>query len=172
MASVDATPSQVFQGVLLAWIDAGARTAEGGSPGRRQEARAHLLSLLGVLPPDTWVLARSMEAWLRFQWPLIFAPGPQHFGGSPPDPGWASMQDIVLAHGKTADASEAMMLPAAHQQLLLGESSDGNGGGILPPWDDGWVVQPDRTIVAPPNLHPDAVGHRQQLQRHPHRARR
>lgn len=157
VASVDATPLQLFQGVLLAWIETGARASGGVAPGRWQDARSHLLSLLGAMPPDTWVLKRSMEAWLRFQWPLIFAPGPQHFGASPPDPGWTSIQEIVLAHGKTADASEALMLPATHQRIIRMEGAD-DAAGALPPWDDGWIVQPDRTIVAPPNLHPDAVG--------------
>lgn len=46
------------------------------------------------------------------------------------------------------------MLPAAHQALLTPGSALEEG--VLPPWDDGWIVQPDRSIVTPPNAHPDA----------------
>ena len=46
------------------------------------------------------------------------------------------------------------MLPAAHQQLLLEASAH---AGALPPWDDTWVVQADRSILAPPNAHPEAL---------------
>jgi hypothetical protein len=47
------------------------------------------------------------------------------------------------------------MLPAAHQQMI---DPDGDTvPDVLPPWDSTWVVQPDRTIVVPPNAHPEAV---------------
>jgi hypothetical protein len=46
------------------------------------------------------------------------------------------------------------MVPAMHQRLLAPMDS---APGLLPPWERSWIVQPDRTIVAPPNTHPDAV---------------
>jgi hypothetical protein len=54
------------------------------------------------------------------------------------------------------------MIPATHQQLIdpseaHAPNPSGEADGILPPWDETWVVQPDRSIVAPPNAAPDAL---------------
>jgi hypothetical protein len=47
------------------------------------------------------------------------------------------------------------MLPAAHQQLIGPEPGDVSA--VLPPWERSWIVQPDRTIVVPPNAPPDVL---------------
>lgn len=80
----------------------------------------------------------------------------------PPDPGINSLAGLLLARGVTPDGQDAVMIPAAHQQLLEAPEGDAPAAndaadGALPPWDETWIVQPDRSIVAPPNASPDAL---------------
>jgi hypothetical protein len=163
---VDATPRELLDGLLLGWTQAGGRSVQPGVPqGVGQEARVRLLQLLQIIPTDVWILKSSVEEWLRFHWPMIFRPDFQPIHLSPPDPGIASLGNLLLAHGSTPDGLDAVMVPAAHQQLLmLEEASDPPSGNnpatsnsALPPWDESWIVQPDRSIVAPPNAAPDAL---------------
>lgn len=149
------SPIQLFNRLLLAWVYGGSPTS-GVGIGRNvaQEARARLLQLLQSMPTDTWVLKSSVEAWLRFHWPMVFTPGFQRYQTATPDPSWSSLRYLILGHGATSDGQDAVMLPAGHQRLLSEEAS--REDGLLPPWDESWIVQPDRSIVAPPNAHPDA----------------
>jgi hypothetical protein len=110
------------------------------------------------------VLKSTVEEWLRFHWPMIFRADFLPLHVAPPDPGFASLGNLLLARGSTADGQETMMIPAAHQQFLLpaeadspAATSDGAADGALPPWDDTWIVQPDRSIIAPPNASPEAL---------------
>ena len=162
--SIDASPRDLFAGLLVGWARSGARSVEvGESPGRAQEARVHLLQLLQIMPPDTSLHRRSIDAWLRFHWPVLFSPEFQPHYATAPEPGFESLGSLLLVRGSTSDGQEAMMLPAAHQQLLdraIGEPLDHDrdaATSVLPPWDDTWIVQPDRSIVAPPNASPEAL---------------
>jgi hypothetical protein len=101
------------------------------------------------------MLRSSVEASLRFQWPMVFAPEYQYPGTPAPNPGWSSLGALILANGVTADGQPTIMLPAAHQQLIGPESGDVSA--VLPPWVSSWIVQPDRTIVVPPNAPPDTL---------------
>ena len=153
---VDATPRELLSGLLLGWMGV-ERTSMSvrGPQALTFEMRAHLLQFLALMPLDCWVLKRSVEAWLRHTWPVTFAPGYQYVQGVVPDPDWSSLGYLVLALGKTPDGQEAMMLPASHRQAMLSESAESDSA--LPPWDGSWTIQPDRSIVAPPNLHPNAL---------------
>lgn len=146
----DVNPPELIEGLILAWIQAGATVHTHG-----HQARARLFRLLRLLPPDTWMLRSSVEAALRFHWPLIFAPEYQYPGTPVPDPGWSSLGSLILGLGTTPDGQAAVMLPAAHQRLL--ESDPASGAEVFPPWDSSWIVQPDRTIVVPPNAAPAAL---------------
>ena len=150
------SPRQLLERVLIGWIDAGSQPIlYGVSHLSIRNARLYLLQLMRAMPPDTWVLKSSVEAWLRFNWPVNFAPEYRRDEGAPPDPGWSSMEIMLLGHGSTPDGAEAVLLPADHQRLLLPEASA--DAGALPPWDDTWIVQADRSILAPPNAHPEAL---------------
>jgi hypothetical protein len=146
----------LFNALILAWAQRGGSLSEvGAESGRAQSARARLLLLLQLLPPDTWMLKSSVEALLRFQWPMIFGPEYQYAGSPTPEPGWSSLGTMLLAHGTTADGKPVVMLPAAYQQLIGPEPGDVSAA--LPPWERSWIVQPDRTIVVPPNAPPDTL---------------
>jgi len=68
---VDASPRELFEGLLLGWVQTGGRELQTGLlPGLAQDARFHLLQLLRIMPADTWVLKASVEEWLRFHWPV------------------------------------------------------------------------------------------------------
>lgn len=152
----DTDPHQLFDRLLLAWTQHTATPTWAGAPPSWGEiARTRLLVLLQTIPPDTWLTKGSLEAVLRFCWPMVFTDDYRSDGSTAPDPGWAGLGHLLLAHGSTADGQAAIMLPAAHQQMLSGESAEDAAG--LPPWDEGWIVQPDRSIVAPPNAHPNAL---------------
>ena len=168
---VDATPRELIHGLLLGWLNTGGNAFETAvMPGVAAEARARLLELLQIMPADTWVLKSSVEEWLRFRCPMIFRPDLQtYYTSSTPDLGLASLGNLLVAVGSTPDGQDAIMIPAAHQQTLLAATadlagppdepgaSDGSADDLLPPWDDTWIVQPDRSIVAPPNASPDAL---------------
>ena len=161
---IDATPRQLLDGLLLGWIEAGRRAAQPGvAAGVAEAARVRLLQLLQIVPADVWILKVSIEEWLRFHWPVIFRSDLQPLHLAVPDPGIASLGNLLLARGSTSDGLEAVMIPATHQQLLTPAEPDapadssGTADGALPPWDESWVVQPDRSIVAPPNASPHAL---------------
>src|SRR5688572_16679045 len=161
---VDASPRELLDGLLLGWVQAGGQSFETGvTPGAAEAARAHLLELLRIMPADTWVLQRSVEAWLRFHWPVLFSPEFQLPYTLPPDSGMVSLGNFLLARGSTPDGQDAVMIPAAHQKLLEPTESDSpaassrESDGVLPPWDESWIVQPDRSVIAPPNASPNAL---------------
>jgi hypothetical protein len=143
------TATELYVGLILAWVQTGAHTSPIGA-----QARAHVLELLGLLPADTWLRRASVEAVLRFTWPMMFAPE-YRASYAPPSPGWSTLGSILIGHGSDRDGKPAIMLPAAHQRMLDPEGD--TVPDVLPPWDSTWVVQPDRTIVVPPNAHPEAV---------------
>jgi hypothetical protein len=147
----DLSPLELVNGLILAWIKTGGTVHTHG-----HQSRAHLFRLLRLLPPDTWMLRSSVEASLRFHWPMIFAPEYQYPGTPAPEPGWSSLGSLILGLGTTPDGQAAIMLPVAHQQMLDPESDD--VGEALPPWESAWIVQPDRTVVVPPNASPAALG--------------
>lgn len=150
------SPDELMTQVLSAWLVRGNMTLSGGGLlFLRDNARVRLLLLLRIMPPDVWVLRSSVQKWLRFAWPLLFSPDNLGIAIEAADPGWSSLGRLILALGATPDGQEAVMLPDAHQRLLNPEASKKLPG--LPRWENGWVTQPDRTIVAPPNLHPDAI---------------
>jgi hypothetical protein len=152
----DLSAQDLFNALILAWVQRGGSPSEPGATSpRAQSARARLLLLLRLLPPDTWLRRSSVEASLRFQWPMVFGPEYQQPGTPAPEPGWSSLGAIILAHGETADGQPAVMLPAAYQQLISPEPGDVSAA--LPPWERSWIVQPDRTIVVPPNAPPDTL---------------
>ncbi|MFN8635516.1 MAG: helicase-associated domain-containing protein [Chloroflexota bacterium] len=154
------SPSALFGRLVLAWI--GGRSSMYGFDGELlPHHRAHmlLLRLLVTLPPDTWVTRASVQAQLRFHWPLVFAPEYQPMMHMrPPEPDWDGLGSLLLAHATGADGQPAVMMPLAHQQLL-----DPDHHGLsdqeadLPPWESAWVIQPDRSIVVPPNAHPETL---------------
>lgn len=155
VGQLDATPRELLGGLLLGWVEAAGRSVQGGgSPAVALDARARLLQFLALMPTDSWILKRSAEAWLRFTWPVTFAPGYQYRQGAPPDPDWSSLGNLVLARGTTPDGQDAIMLPDRHRQAMLSGATENDSA--LPPWDENWTIQPDRSIVAPPNLHPNA----------------
>ena len=150
------SPLQLLDRLLIGWIDAGSQTVlYGVTHFSIRNARLYLLQLMRAMPPDTWVLKSSVEAWLRFNWPVVFAPEYRREDGGQPDAGWASMGIMLLGHGSTPAGADAVMLPAAHQRLLVpAERADADA---LLPWDDTWIVQADRSVLAPPNAHPEAL---------------
>lgn len=150
---VDDSPGRLLAKLLAAWAEGAGAGATPGDAARAHLVRARLLSLLSIFPTDTWVLTDSLEGLLRFLWPVVFAPELQ--AGTEPRADWLSLRYLLLGHGATADGREAVMLPAAHQ-ALLGPEPDARLEA-LPPWEDGWVIQPDRTVVAPPNARPQAL---------------
>ena len=162
---VDASPRELLDGLLLGWVQAGGQVVpdRGHSWRPRRPPASICSSFSGSCPADIWVLQRSVEAWLRFHWPVLFSPDFQLPYTSPPDSGMDSLGNFLLARGSTSDGQEAVMIPAAHQKLLEPAESDspaassGESDGVLPPWDESWIVQPDRSVIAPPNASPDAL---------------
>jgi hypothetical protein len=155
MAVGDADPDELLAGLVMGWIKSGNAAVPGTVlPVHAQLARVHAVELLQILPPDTWLLRSSVEASLRFHWPASFDPASQPIGFSVPELTWGGLGALLIGIGQTAAGQAAVMMPAMHQRLLapVDEAS-----GLLPPWERSWIVQPDRTIVAPPNTHPDAV---------------
>ncbi|MBI4494008.1 MAG: helicase-associated domain-containing protein [Chloroflexi bacterium] len=150
-----AEPWRLFERLVRAWRDTGPANAPAvPSQQRTRLAREHLLQFLKVFPPDTWVLKASLEGALAFLWPMLF-PLKRQDPLTDPDPGWAALRHLALAEGVTPDKQAAVMLPSALQALLAEEQA--RPSGALPPWDESWVVQADRSIIAPPNAHPEAL---------------
>jgi hypothetical protein len=155
MAVGDAAPDELLAGLVMGWIKSGDAATPGTVlPVHAQLARVHAVELLHILPPDTWLLRSSVEASLRFRWPASFDPASQPIGFSVPELTWAGLGTLLVGVGQTADGQPAVMVTAAHQRLLAPVD---RAPGLLPPWERAWIVQPDRTVVAPPNTHPDAV---------------
>lgn len=125
-------------------------------------ARRRILDLLATVPADTWMQRRSLEAWLRFSWPMIFRPNPAGGDGAAGDWNWDSLGEFLVARGADGDGQPAVMVPADHQKLLAllllpERPASWPESPVLPPWDDGWTVQADRLVVAPPNASPEAL---------------
>jgi hypothetical protein len=113
--------------------------------------RIRFLQLVRDLPPDTWITRASLWSLMAFARPLLFAGSPQP---ATSDPIWPSASTVVIAEGTTPDGEAAVMVPSAVQALL---SDSPDRGSHLPPWEEQWVVQADRAVVAPPNASPRAL---------------
>jgi hypothetical protein len=155
-AAGDYSPHELILQLLDAWVVPGrAMLTRGGAFYVEDNPRVRLLQLMTVMPVDTWLKRSSVRGWLAFACPMLFDPAQFGIPGSPLEPAWGSVSKLLLAAGTTADGVDAVMLPAGHQRLLDPDTSP--DAVPLPPWEDRWTIQPDRTIVAPPNLHPDAI---------------
>ncbi len=156
------SPHQLAVRILRGWIDGPHTAAPAYSPSRTPVARQNLLDLVRTVPPDTWMQQASLDEWLRFQRPMVFATLLRAGTAPSSDNGWVDLGALLVARGKDVDGSETVMVPAEQQHLLtwLAQPEPKNGGSErapLPPWDTTWTVQADRLIVVPPNAHPDAV---------------
>jgi len=120
-------------------------------------ARRILLQVLATIPADTWVTRDSLQSYLHFVRPLLFAPPHLVQPSQAHAIEWGMLGHLFLAIGETADGQPAVMIPAGVQSLLADRAR--GGADVLPQWEVSWHVQPDRTIVAPPNLHPYALMH-------------
>ncbi|MBI4310665.1 MAG: helicase-associated domain-containing protein [Chloroflexi bacterium] len=147
LAPEDDSPAALLDRVLEGWVNPGQAALFRGISPLTSRRRARFFAALSALPADTWLLRESVESWLAFTWPWLFRQGQTD---SPDLNGlWALGWRLGIAMGKTPDDREAIRLPRALQVFLSGEGKGDEA--LLPPWEDGWVVQPDRTIVAPPN---------------------
>jgi hypothetical protein len=115
--------------------------------------RQALLGLLMSIPPDVWITKASMLQHLTFKRPLLFASGSASNGAWPDD--WNTMRYLAYATGTSSQDEPAIMVPAAVRPLF--PSQEAPAPEVLPPWDDSWVIQPDRTIIVPPNVPPGSL---------------
>lgn len=142
----DASPARLYRALATAWV-ASRHTLYNFQPSDVQaDARAAVLSLVGTLPPGVWVPRSSVEAFLHFALPLVFAHSAADLGDY-----WTEAQHLFLAVGVTPDGDAAVMVPQAVQDLLRNDAAP---AGDLQAWDDLCAVQSDRTILAAPNAHP------------------
>lgn len=141
------TGGSLMARVIEAWA------MQGESP-THNDARGRLLTTLHLLPPDTWVTKSSVAAFMAYSWPMIFGSMARHGFDDLLSNLWRDARLLPIAQAVGVDGQKALMVPAALQQFLEDCS---NSGDLLPPWSESWVVQPDRSIVAPPNLHPAAI---------------
>ncbi|MEA2639679.1 MAG: hypothetical protein QOF51_1073 [Chloroflexota bacterium] len=153
---VEASPPALFDRLIDGWAStAPPATQNPDMVGIIILRRLQALQLLGNLPPDTWVTKDSVEQYLHFQRPLLFpAPGPKSSGVTSAIE-WPALRRLILAEGETPNGTAAVLVPEATQRLLADPATDQLDG--LLPWEDTWVVQPDRSVIVPPNIHPQAL---------------
>ncbi|MCC7372022.1 MAG: helicase-associated domain-containing protein [Chloroflexi bacterium] len=152
----DGPPKQLFQRVLMGLLSVNTVVLDrGGLYQLTDSPLARVLLLLKSMPTDTWVTAASVEAWSQFTWPITFKPELVGLSGTPYPVVKNDLGRLVLVHGTTADGVDAVMFPSAMYAAV--DPNPKVSSTALPPWEDSWIVQPDRTIVAPPNLHIDAL---------------
>lgn len=143
-------PEALFQHLLTCWMKGDTEPSY-----RRELARVRLLNLLGRIPPDTWVLKDSLGQLLAFVRPMLFRKDDGSDGVPELDRAWTMLRHFVVAEGVSASREAAILVPASLRAFLTHEQA--TEPAILPAWDDTWIVQPDRTVVAPPNVHPRAL---------------
>lgn len=139
-------PITAFQGLLDSW------------PGGFL-ASQRLMGYLLAIPPETWIDKESFQQLLGFMRPELFGSrgSVSTVVGSG---GWATLCRLVVAEVVGPDEAPAIMVPGVVQAAATASRQPNarqEEGAGLPPWDETWVVQPDRTVVAPPNAHPQAL---------------
>lgn len=140
-------PAMTFRTALSAWQD-----RESLYERSEPQPRTHILEFLMHCPPDTWMTRASFLSCLQFLWPMEF--DPEFTDPRPLDGLWPELSVLVLATGRS-DAGEAVLLPSLVQTLLTETNEKANGA--MPPWDLHVVIQPDRSVVAPPNAAPEIL---------------
>ncbi|MFN0071102.1 MAG: helicase-associated domain-containing protein [Chloroflexota bacterium] len=148
----EVTPDDLIRNLIDGWVEAGDQAMMLGTlPGSEPEAR--VLTLLRQIPADTWVTRESFSRLLAFCWPLVFpTPGS---GAATVAGDWSTLYATMLSQGHDESGNEAFQVVSSALEVVC--PSDIEGPPMLPAWDTSWVVQPDRTVIAPPNAHPDAI---------------
>lgn len=150
-----ASPKEVFHRAILGYCSLHqVQLDRTGSFYVLENPEYRLLALVQYMPADEWLTAESLRAWLQFRWPVTFKPSLVGLPGEPINP-FGGVADLLFAQARTANELTAVMIPSASYDALDPDLS--RPSTALPAWEHSWVTQPDRTIVAPPNLHLDAL---------------
>jgi hypothetical protein len=146
-------PDELFRRVLRAWARGYSASPLGYSrPFMTTMRRTRLLSVLAEVPNDVWIRRDSYERFIQSRRPLLFGADDTLTAEVRGD--LDSIRSLVLAVGVGAGKNDAIMVPSLVEPLLL----DGRDGDpALPPWDDSWIVQADRTVIVAPNVHPRVI---------------
>ncbi|MFN8525494.1 MAG: helicase-associated domain-containing protein [Chloroflexota bacterium] len=142
--------------LLVGWTFFGGQRGRMGTLGNLGcSPRDRMLLVLRQMPADIWIAQESLEAWLKAGWPLIFGEDSSHFEDFSIAEAWDELSQSILGRGVATSGEPAIMLPEAHRALLPRRL------GVDDPldfaWDDRCHIQPDRSIVAPPNAHPRLI---------------
>ncbi|HEX3245475.1 MAG TPA: helicase-associated domain-containing protein [Chloroflexota bacterium] len=119
-----------------------------------RDTHRRVLALLPTLPRDVWLERDSLESFLAFCWPLVFnakvKSANQRISGD-----WTTLYATVLGQGFDKDGHESFLVQSAGMDIVFAQEAAPSLE--LPDWDSTWIVQPDRTIMVPPNAHPDSI---------------
>jgi hypothetical protein len=140
----------IFRDILLAWRD---EMPGGYIEVGTARARRRLLGFLAHGPVDTWLTIDSLGDCLRFLWPLVFSPG---YSATSAEASIAEMFPLGLGSATADDGSVAVMTPSHLLPFLNAQDRRDDVPEILP-WEEKGIALPDRTVVAPPNAHPDLL---------------
>jgi hypothetical protein len=120
-----------------------------------RDLNRRVLSALQTVPTDTWIVRESFETLLAFFSPLALNSTVRSTHPRLGD--WSTLYATLLGQGVDDEGRELFQVQSAAMETVLPEDPD--APPKLPEWDSSWVVQPDRTIVVPPNAHPDSLLH-------------
>jgi len=144
-------PDTIVQRLLDGWLtDRGLAYYDYYLP---KDTHKRVLITLRNVPTDAWIVRESFENFLSFFWPLAFTgtvkSRQQGIGN------WSTLYSTVL--GRATDEQGRELFQAQEDGMDIAFSVGPDAPAKLPAWDASWVVQPDRTIMVPPNAHPDSI---------------
>lgn len=149
----DAAPEDIIRDIVDGWLEMD-RATYLGHYSVTAEPRSRVLSLLRSVPTDTWITRASFNATVAFFWPLVFPLTSGGIDGSPVAD-WSALYATLLGYGKDESGVEVFQVVSSAAEIVF--PSDAGTDSVLPEWEETWVVQPDRTIITPPNAHPDSL---------------
>jgi len=147
-----ARPDDLIRSLIQGWAEE--PTSSYSEHALPSDTHRRVLNLLPTLPPDTWIDRGSFERLLSFLWPLKF--NAKTTGSNKPISGdWGALYATVLGKGNDDEQHESFSVQSAGMEIVFAQAPQPDLK--LPDWDTSWIVQPDRTVVAPPNAHPDSI---------------